>query len=147
MSLGICTHGKSSRAMALWLPGLTPRSVVLEFSIHPLSLFLVLWDKESYFVTASWQAFPNSVTTHRETSIIPGQKGQKLLSIPHQVLIATQMPEAVQALTGSRALTWLLLKSMGHPCVNNSISSYDRKWFPVLRKTQETCGKEKLPIL
>lgn len=76
------------------------------------SFFLVLGDKETYFFTASWQAFPNSVTTHSETSIIKGQKGQKMLSIPHQVLIATQMPEAMQALTGNLDFTRLLLKSL-----------------------------------
>lgn len=142
MSLRICTPGQLSGGNGTGTVRAHTRKCCSSI-LHSPTLFLTLWDKERYSVTALWQVFPNSVTTHREPSIIPGQKGQKLLSTPYQVLIATRMPEAMQALTGSLGLTWLLLKSMEHPRVNNSVSSYDRKWFPVPRKTQEACGKEK----
>lgn len=74
-------------------------------ALHSPSFFLAQWDQESYFCTASGQAFPNSVATHGETSIITGQQGQKLLSLPQQVLSAPQLPEAVQALTGNPDFT------------------------------------------
>lgn len=140
MSLRIYTPGKLSSDNGPVNARLTPRSDAREFSIHPLSSYFYGYRKLFHY---SLMTSFSKLCYHTQGNINHSRPERaKTVIYSHQVLIATPMPEAIRALTGSLDLAWLLLKSMEHPRVNNSISSYDRKWFPVLRKTQEACGKE-----
>ena len=89
-----------------------------------------------------------SVTTYRETPIIPSQKGQQMLSAPHQVPQLHSRLGPTQTLTGNLGFRSAVITKLGTYTARNAhlsarvISSYDHKWFPVVKKTQETYGEK-----